>query len=602
MFSAILAGLVAQAFAPPPEGYIPRRVCGGRQLGLSPNGEIVVAVGSDTVRWSPFGDGRPIDQWPARSVPETVRARGELGHSAFTGPATFIVDFPYETSPLSIPYMRSVDTETVAYWRIEFAPDGEASFEVRQGNGPRGFGPYVGFALPETAAFEPWRSLGPDLHPIRDHEGGPAIDVIDIVTAPDGDPDGQSGRRALIEERRGAWPMAVYPVRNAALATAFNGADTRGLLRIGPTRDGLAITDVLRRPDADVREVAVAHGGTPLWVEFASPIPEYQPLSDAGAALLSVLERLGSPLRYHLLGASEDGMRALVHVSDLHHARVMEIDLAAGWISEALRCRGEPSDTRRIEAIEFDIALEGVTLPGLHSREPDHDSLLVHIPGGPHVVWGLALEGAALLADARGFDTLQLNYPGALGRGRAYQDAGVMTQHIVARAQCEAIGRVRERYGYDRVIVLGGSYGGLLAAMMAKHGCAAVDGYGLLGGAYAPFSDFEPGAAGSRPPIAFGEPGDREAQRYWREFAPLFDPSPVQAPTLVQHGVPDEVAPFADAQAFVEANRRSGAPIHLCAVDSGHDEMTYDEAVDLFDRLAAMPDGDWRSPSEVCTR
>jgi pimeloyl-ACP methyl ester carboxylesterase len=596
MLAAFVASLVAQAFAPPPEGYMSRHVCGGRQLGLSPDGAIVVAVESGAVRWRSFGDGRPIDQWPARSVSETVRARGDLGRAMFDGEGVFVVQFPYETSPTSIPFTRSIDVETLAHWRIVFDTGGEASFEVRQGAMPGGFGPSVGFALPETSAFEPWRSLGRDLHPIREAEGGPPIDIMDIITAP----LDEEGRRLLIQERRGEWPMEAYPLQGGALVAAFNGADTRGLLRIAPSADGLAITDVMRRPDADVREVAVAHGGTPLWVEFAAPIPQYQPLSEAGAALLVALEDLGSPLRYHLLGASEDGMRALVHVSDLHHARVMEIDVAAGRISEALRCRGEPSDGRRIEAIEFDMALEGVTLPGLHSRDPDHDSLLVHIPGGPHVVWGLALEGAALHADARGFDTLQLSYPGALGRGRAYQDAGAMTQHIVARAQCEAIGRVRARYGYDRVIVLGASYGGLLAGMMAKRGCAAVDGYGLLGGAYAPLLDGQRAAGEPAPPAAYGEDGDHEALRYWREFAPLLDRSRIEAPVLVHHGTRDAVAPFADARAFVEANRQAGAPIALCAVDRDHNDMTYGEAVEFFDRLAAMPDGDWRRAGEAC--
>lgn len=108
----------------------------------------------------------------------------------------------------------------------------------------------------------------------------------------------------------------------------------------------------------------------------------------------------------------------------------------------------------------------------------------------------------------------------------------------------EAIHRHGQRAPGERLVLAGSSYGGLAAAWLARELGPRIDGLLLLA-----------------PALHHSE-------------APVHDASalcpPEGIPTVIIHGLRDDVVPIGASRAYLAAGRAAGAPVTLLEVDDDH--------------------------------
>lgn len=213
------------------------------------------------------------------------------------------------------------------------------------------------------------------------------------------------------------------------------------------------------------------------------------------------------------------------------------------------------SDGRIIEGIL-------VTNPNLRDQITP---LVIYIHGGPASLWSYSLRPEVLLMISRGYAVLLPNPRGSVGRGQEFARAnlgdagGAEVEDILL-----GVGECAKYISTDtsKVIVIGGSYGGYLAACAAtmtdKILCAVVM-YGhpnLLGARF-----------GSNNSVFYdklmqGAPTLANANEYLIR-SPLMRVSKNTAPTLILHGKEDRCCPVIQAEEFYRALIDARVPCEL---------------------------------------
>lgn len=90
---------------------------------------------------------------------------------------------------------------------------------------------------------------------------------------------------------------------------------------------------------------------------------------------------------------------------------------------------------------------------------------IIWVHGGPHLRSSVRWNPEIQEALRRGFDFLQINYPGSTGYGRKFEETGSDTIRVAAIEA--AMNYIKNRRGIDfsRMVTVGSSYGGYLAAV-----------------------------------------------------------------------------------------------------------------------------------------
>ncbi|MEI7476232.1 MAG: alpha/beta fold hydrolase [Actinomycetes bacterium] len=202
---------------------------------------------------------------------------------------------------------------------------------------------------------------------------------------------------------------------------------------------------------------------------------------------------------------------------------------------------------------------DGRKIEGLLVYDPNSRAqlspLVIYIHGGPASLWTYSLRPEVLLLLSAGYAVLLPNPRGSVGRGQEFARANLgdasgaeVADIILGIAECAKYIAIDE----SKVSVVGGSYGGYLAACAAtmtdQIRCAVVM-YGHPNLLSARFGSNNPAFYDK---LMKGAPTLANSHEYLMR-SPLMRVSSSSAPTLILHGKEDRCCPVSQAEEFYRA-------------------------------------------------
>lgn len=235
--------------------------------------------------------------------------------------------------------------------------------------------------------------------------------------------------------------------------------------------------------------------------------------------------------------------------------------------------------------------------PAKSGRHP----VVIDIHGGPE---GQSRPGYSpfgqYLVNELGYAVIQPNVRGSTGYGRRFtmldngrlredsvRDIGALLVWIAAQPDLDA----------DRVIVMGGSYGGyMVLASLIAYGDRLKGGINVVG--ISNFVTFLTNTSGYRRDlrrVEYGDERDPSMRAFLRRISPLEKASMIRRPLLVVQGLNDPRVPASESEQLVAKIREQGGEVwYLAAKDEGHGfrkktnrDFYLKTAVTFLERLAA---------------
>jgi len=342
--------------------------------------------------------------------------------------------------------------------------------------------------------------------------------------------------------------------------------------------------------------------GRPELAEVVGVDRELYPLTDKASELVARL-----PAGAQILSISAGVTCALVRVESpaappslaivTAHGRRVELgcefeDLSGAALAPRLPFAFEARDGLRIEGY--------LTLPRPERSLP-RPSAVVMAHGGPWARKDPGFDPEAQWLANRGYAVAQINFRGSAGYGleflrRGFRDWGGAMQDDVDDAARWLVEQGHADPG--RVALLGGSYGGYVAAFAAVRGgfayrCAL---------AFSPPVDLPALVAST--PAHWGAYGDLVRERVGhperdavalRERSPLYRVDGALIPMLIAHGTNDPYVPKGPTDDFVRRLREAGGHcVYLEYGSEGHDLLGLDEEMAFYaaaEEFLAEPGG-----------
>jgi dipeptidyl aminopeptidase/acylaminoacyl peptidase len=235
--------------------------------------------------------------------------------------------------------------------------------------------------------------------------------------------------------------------------------------------------------------------------------------------------------------------------------------------------------------------------PAKSGRHP----VVIDIHGGPE---GQSRPGyspfAQYLVNELGYAVIQPNVRGSTGYGRSFtmldngrlredsvRDIGALLVWIAAQPDLDA----------DRVVVMGGSYGGyMVLASLIAYGDRLKGGINVVG--ISNFVTFLTNTSGYRRDlrrVEYGDERDPSMRAFLRRISPLDRASMIRRPLLVVQGLNDPRVPASESEQLVAKIREQGGEVwYLAAKDEGHGfrkkanrDFYLKTAVTFLERLSA---------------
>ncbi|MBM4216933.1 MAG: S9 family peptidase [Gammaproteobacteria bacterium] len=235
--------------------------------------------------------------------------------------------------------------------------------------------------------------------------------------------------------------------------------------------------------------------------------------------------------------------------------------------------------------------------PAKSGRHP----VVIDIHGGPE---GQSRPGYSpfgqYLVNELGYAVIQPNVRGSTGYGRRFtmldngrlredsvRDIGALLVWIAAQPDLDA----------DRVVVMGGSYGGyMVLASLIAYGDRLKGGINVVG--ISNFVTFLTNTSGYRRDlrrVEYGDERDPSMRAFLRRISPLEKASMIRRPLLVVQGLNDPRVPASESEQLVAKIREQGGEVwYLAAKDEGHGfrkktnrDFYLKTAVTFLERLAA---------------
>jgi dipeptidyl aminopeptidase/acylaminoacyl peptidase len=377
---------------------------------------------------------------------------------------------------------------------------------------------------------------------------------------------------------------AYAPDGKTVYVAADDGADAELLLAIDP------VTGALRRQyrvsdpaTASIDGVHVSPGGDrlALWIDAG----DHDETRLVDAKTLKVTSTVAVPAGCALVpsGFSEDGTKVTATLTSPNHpSDVVAIDVRTGIVAP-LRAdirRGleglAPIDT----SIETVRAFDGLSLPVITYLPDGARSggkrlpVIVEFHGGPAGSSAVGWDVFARFFTALGYAYLEPNVRGSTGYGRAFEMADNREKRADWLKDLESVNAWVKAQAWadaNRVIVMGGSYGGYTVLMaltrQPRLWRAGVDYVGI-----ANLSTFLKSTDQLIRAAWVDEFGDLDRDKELLErFSPLRDIGKITAPLYVYAGQNDPRVPREESDQVVEALRARGMPVeYQVAADEGH--------------------------------
>lgn len=272
------------------------------------------------------------------------------------------------------------------------------------------------------------------------------------------------------------------------------------------------------------------------------------------------------------------------NMSDAHSdTDVYSLDITSGRLE-----RWTSSETGGIDTTKFPSAelirwnsFDGREMSGFLYTPPKNFTgkrpVVIDIHGGPESQARPAFGARnGYFANELGVATLYPNIRGSSGYGKsfllldngfrredAYKDVGALLDWIATRPDLDP----------DRVMVMGGSYGGHMALAVSTYYSdrirCSIDGSGASN-----FVTFLENTAAFRRDlrrVEYGDERDPEMRTFLTRIAPLTNVGRIRKPLLVVQGANDPRVPQSEAEQIVKALQERGTPVwYLLAKDEGH--------------------------------
>jgi dipeptidyl aminopeptidase/acylaminoacyl peptidase len=210
-------------------------------------------------------------------------------------------------------------------------------------------------------------------------------------------------------------------------------------------------------------------------------------------------------------------------------------------------------------------------------RKPGPHPVVINIHGGPESQYRPDFDAfTQFLVNELGYVVIAPNVRGSAGYGKEFLalDNGLLREDAVRDigSLLVWIGLQRD-LNRDRVVVMGGSYGGYMAlASLAAYNDRLRGGIDVVG--ITNFVSFLSGTSAYRRDLRraeYGDERDPKMRGYLSRISPLTNAASIRRPLLVVQGLNDPRVPPSESQQLVARIRADGGEVwYLAAKDEGH--------------------------------
>jgi dipeptidyl aminopeptidase/acylaminoacyl peptidase len=220
--------------------------------------------------------------------------------------------------------------------------------------------------------------------------------------------------------------------------------------------------------------------------------------------------------------------------------------------------------------------------------------VIVDIHGGPEGQRRPSFGALRQYFLANGYGVFEPNVRGSSGYGREYTHLDDVEKRMDSVRDIEqAVGwlRSRERVDPDRIVALGGSYGGFMVLSALTEypdlWAAGVDVVGI-----ANFVTFLENTGSWRRELREAEYGSLAADREFLEsISPINNIEHIRAPLFVLHGANDPRVPVGEAEQIAEEAAEQGVPVEkLIFEDEGHGITKLENRIEAYTAVVEFLD------------
>lgn len=293
----------------------------------------------------------------------------------------------------------------------------------------------------------------------------------------------------------------------------------------------------------------------------------------------------------------DDSRLVLVHSTDTQPPSLIAYDLGRDTYEPLLPPDyGSIEPSRFVEASDVQYpSFDGTPVPALLYTPRDIPPgtrlpAIVHLHGGPNAQWHHGFDPFAQFLVDRGFVVLEPNVRGSTGYGVAFRDAilndwgGVDLEDVAAAARYL---RTLPYVDPDRLVVVGGSYGGYLAALAVTKKPDLWRAGVVWNGMTDLRRLYDQGMELSKYFLR-EQMGDPDANRaLWADRSPISFADRLRARLLLVHGVNDPRCPVDQARVFrdrlLALGRREGVDFEYVELsDEGHGSSDIEQKMRIF--------------------
>jgi dipeptidyl aminopeptidase/acylaminoacyl peptidase len=210
-------------------------------------------------------------------------------------------------------------------------------------------------------------------------------------------------------------------------------------------------------------------------------------------------------------------------------------------------------------------------------RTPGPHPVIINIHGGPEAQYRPDFDAfTQFLVNELGYVVIAPNVRGSSGYGRSFLalDNGILREDAVKDIGSLLVWiGLQHELNRDRVVVMGGSYGGYMAlASLAAYNDRLRGGIDVVG--ISNFVTFLSGTSAYRRDLRraeYGDERDPKMRGFLSRISPLTNAASIRRPLFVVQGLNDPRVPRAEAEQLVARIRAGGGEVwYLAAKDEGH--------------------------------